>query len=43
VFYGQINHPTQVAKTAVYSAQGILADGFFVSSGLSAFIIFRMF
>jgi hypothetical protein len=43
VFYGKLNHPTKVAKTAVYSAQAILANGFFVSSGLSAFLIFRVF
>jgi hypothetical protein len=43
VFYGKINHPTQVAKMAVYSAQALLADSFFVSSGLSAFLIFSVF
>jgi len=42
VLYDKLNHPTQVAKTAVYSAQAVLADSFFVSSGLSAFLIFSV-
>jgi len=43
VLYDKLNHPTQIAKTAVYSAQAVLADSFFVSSGLSAFLIFSVF
>jgi hypothetical protein len=30
--YGKYNISTQVAKTAVYTTQGVLADAFFVSS-----------
>ena len=35
VFYGKLNNPTEITKTAVYALQTIVADGFLVSSEAS--------
>jgi hypothetical protein len=42
VFNRKLNDPTQVAKSAVYSVQTLLADSFFVSSVLSLVTLWRV-
>ena len=39
LFHGKYNYATEVAKSAVYSVQTVLADGFFVSSILSHYFL----